>query len=143
MIKKLVVFTLLGSLIFSFQLAIKAEYIDTSQDSRELQYQDTLMLLLPIEHSIKKYYSKILTIDPTVYPYEIKVIQVQRIGGLRSFHFLYTLEVVPAVGPHLSVGKDQLVYKIDPTIPKLVKLIKFDHIKTYDLPPNWKHIIRQ
>ncbi|MBM7694013.1 hypothetical protein JOC77_003457 [Peribacillus deserti] len=143
MIKKLVVFPLFISLIFSFQPAIKAEDINTIQDSRELQYQDTLMLLLPIEHSIKEYYSKILTIDPTVYPYEIKVRQVQRVGGLRSFHFLYTLEVVPTVGPHLSVGKDYLVYEIEPTIPNSVKLIKFEHVKTYDLPPNWKHVIRQ
>jgi hypothetical protein len=80
------------------------------------------MLLLPIDESIKKYYSSLLTINPKVYPYDVKVTKVQRIGEFRSFHFLYTLVVEPAVGPYISVGKDRLIYEIAPTIPDLVKL---------------------
>lgn len=140
MIKKLVLPLFLITLLL--QSPSYAETIDTNQDSRELQYQDTLMLFLPIDESIRGYYSKIITIDPHVYPYDIKVIQVQRIEGFRSFHFLYTLDVEPVVGPHLSVGKDRLVFEISPIIPDLVKLNKFEHLKTYDLPPNWKHILR-
>jgi hypothetical protein len=143
MFKKFVFFPLIFSLILMFQSPSQAAFVDTTQDSRELKYQDTLMLLLPIDEPIQKYYSKILTIEPGVYPYDVKVTNVQRLGEFRSFRFLYTLEVEPAVGPHVYVGKDRLVFEIASTIPDLVKLIKFEHLKTYDLPPNWKHILRQ
>ncbi|KZE64276.1 hypothetical protein AWM68_14395 [Fictibacillus phosphorivorans] len=142
MIKKVTVISSFLVLIVLFQSPSKAEFIDTSQDSRELQYQDTIMLLLPIDELIKKYYSRILTTNPTVYPYDIKVTKVQRIGQFRSFHFIYTLEVEPTVGPHIAVGKDRLVFEIAPTIPSLIKLNKFEHLSTYELPPNWKHILR-
>jgi Protein of unknown function (DUF3888) len=141
MFKKLVFSPLILSLILMFPSPSNATFVDTTQDSRELKYQDTLMLLLPIDEPIQKYYSKILTVEPGVYPYDVKVTKVQRLGGFRSFRFLYTLEVEPAVGPHVYVGKDRLVFEIASTIPNLVKLIKFEHLKY--LPPNWKHILRQ
>jgi hypothetical protein len=143
MIKMLLLPSLFLSLFLVNQLPSKATFVDTTQDSRELIYQDTIMLLLPIDESIKNYYSKILTTRPGVYPYDVKVTKVQRLGEFRSFRFLYTLEVEPAVGPHVYVGKDRLVFEIASTIPNLVKLNKFEHLRTYDLPPKWKHILRQ
>ncbi|MBN3543874.1 DUF3888 domain-containing protein [Fictibacillus barbaricus] len=143
MLKMLLLPSLILSLFLVNQIPSKAAFVDTTQESRELIYQDTIMLLLPIDESIKNYYLKILTIQPTVYPYDVKMAKVQRLGEFRSFRFLYTLEVEPAVGPHVYVGKDRLVFEIASTIPNLVKLNKFEHLRTYDLPPNWKHILRQ
>jgi Protein of unknown function (DUF3888) len=142
MLKILLLPSLFLSLFLVNQLPSKAAFVDTTQDSRELKYQDTLMLLLPIDEPIIKYYSKILTIDPGVYPYEVKVIKVQRLGEFRSFRFLYTLEVEPAVGPHVHVGKDRLVFEIASTIPNLVKLKEYKHLETYQLPSHWQDILR-
>ena len=62
---------------------------------------------------------------------------MERIGEYRSFEFLITIEVTPVVGPHIEVGKDHLTFYITPST---VKLRKFEHIETYELPPNWQHI---
>jgi len=62
---------------------------------------------------------------------------MERIGEYRSFEFSITIEVTPVVGPHIEVGKDHLTFYITPST---VKLRKFEHIETYELPPNWQHI---
>lgn len=116
-----------------------------SEDSKELMIKDILMLLLDdeIEQAVRYYYSEYLTESPMVYPYQIDIVNVERVGGFRSFHFLITLETTPVVGPHISVGKDRMSFEIAPTIPGEVKLKKFEHLETHDLPPHWAHIIKQ
>jgi hypothetical protein len=48
--------------------------------------------------------------------------------------------VIPYVGPHLDVGKDTMKFRIDNS--GRVEIVNYDHIEDYELPPNWKHIIR-
>ncbi|GIN39423.1 MULTISPECIES: DUF3888 domain-containing protein [Heyndrickxia] len=116
-----------------------------SEDSKELMIKDILMLLLgkEIEKVVSDYYSDYLTESPMVYPYQVDIVNVERVDGFRSFHFLITLETTPVVGPHISVGKDRITFEIAPTIPGDVKLNKFEHLETHDLPPHWQHIIKQ
>ncbi|AHV98170.1 DUF3888 domain-containing protein [Paenibacillus sabinae] len=113
------------------------------QDSTELQIQDMLMLLLTpaIQDAVSNYYLKYLKEPPLVYPYQIDVIQIERKNGFRGFMFLLTVEVTPVVGPHISVGMDRITFEISagPT----VKLIKYNHIKDFELPPNWKNTLRE
>ncbi|MBS4192054.1 DUF3888 domain-containing protein [Bacillus sp. FJAT-49705] len=132
------------SLIFTWHSHSIASNANIQQDSKELMIQDILMLFLgePIEKAVNEYYSKLLTINPLVYPYQIDVIKVERLGGFRTFHFKITLEVTPVVGAHNSVGKDRITFEIAPTIPSQVKLMKYEHLETHELPPNWQEIIR-
>ncbi|SEN39577.1 DUF3888 domain-containing protein [Lihuaxuella thermophila] len=115
------------------------------QESKELLYQDMLMLfLLPhIDQAVHDFYAKQLTASPVVYPYQVEVKKAERVGGSRSFHFLITLETTPVVGPHIPVGTDRLRFEIDPTLPGQVKLIQFEHLKSHELPPRWRHMIRR
>jgi len=118
------------------------------QDSKELMFQDMLMLfLLPhIDKKIDEIYSKLLNYSPEVYPYFVTVTNVQRVNGFRGFHFTITLEVTPTVGPHIPVGKDLLTFDISPTNPDNVKLLKWKHLldpKESDFPPNWKDVLRK
>ncbi|MFY0759697.1 DUF3888 domain-containing protein [Metabacillus dongyingensis] len=131
--------------IFTWQIPCDAENIYRPQESKELMYQDMLMLFLgdPIEKAVNNYYSIILTENPLIYPYQIDVVKVERVGGFRTFHFIITLETTPVVGPHISVGKDRITFEIAPTIPDQVKLIKFEHLETHKLPPHWQNIIRK
>ncbi|NGM81566.1 DUF3888 domain-containing protein [Paenibacillus sp. 7124] len=112
------------------------------QDSTELQIQDMLMLLLTpaIQDAVNNYYLKYLKEPPLVYPYQIDVVQIERKNGFRSFMLLLTVEVMPVVGPHITVGMDRITFEISagPT----VKLKKYNHIKDFELPPNWKNILR-
>ncbi|MFD2446493.1 DUF3888 domain-containing protein [Bacillus sp. CGMCC 1.16607] len=137
--------SLLLALIIIFTIQNTCEAANQDQDSRELQLQDMLMLFLgkPIEKAVNENYSKLLTENPMVYPYQIKIVKMERLGEFRSFHFLITLEMTPVVGPHIEVGEDRLTFEISPIIPDEVKLVKYEHLHTYDLPTNWKHIQRK
>jgi hypothetical protein len=116
------------------------------KDSRELMFQDMLMLfLLPhIDKKIGEIYSTLLTESPMVYPYFVDVTDVKRVNGFRRFDFLITLEVVPTVGPHIPVGKDRLTFRMN-SGPS-VKLESFKHLKDpqkSDFPPNYQDLLRK
>lgn len=115
------------------------------QDSRELMFQDMLMLfLLPhMEKKIAEIYDPLLNEAPTIYPYFVNVTEIKRVNGFRGFDFLITLDVTPTVGPHISVGEDELTYRITPG--PTVKLESFKHLKDpqkSDFPPNYQDILR-
>ena len=101
----------------------KFENTTPPKDSNELQINDILMVLLnpEIQKAVNNYYSAYLSEPPTVYPYQIEIINVVRIGVFRSFHFLITLETTPVVGAHNQVGKDRITFEIAPTIPSQIK----------------------
>ncbi|MFK9094288.1 DUF3888 domain-containing protein [Bacillus salipaludis] len=123
----------------------KQESTKPPQDTKEMMVHDILMLFLgpEIDKAVSKYYSKYLTYSPSVYPYQVEIVNLKRIGGFRTFHFLITLEITPVVGPHISVGKDRLTFEIAPTIiPGQIKLKKFEHLETHELPPHWQHIVK-
>ncbi|MET3699608.1 uncharacterized protein DUF3888 [Bacillus oleivorans] len=111
------------------------------EESREELYHDMFItLLFPyMNEPIDQFYSKFLSASPMVHGYMVDVISAKRVYGYRSFKFIVTLEVTPVVGPHISVGKDRLVFDIDPSGPKLLKL---EHLETHELPDHWKHIIK-
>lgn len=115
------------------------------EDSTLLRYQDMLITMLSphIDHEVGDYYSKLLTVTPSIYPYEVEIKKIERIGGFRTFDFSLTIEVVPVVGPHISVGKDRLTFRITPEIPSnQVRLLDYEHLETHELPSKWQHIIR-
>ncbi|WP_161487599.1 DUF3888 domain-containing protein [Paenisporosarcina indica] len=100
-----------------------------------------LSMLSPnIEKAVSTYYADFLTQSPLVYPYQITILNMERIKGYRSFEFTVTIEVTPVVGPHIAVGKDQLTFYIS---PGKVNLEQFKHIETYKLPPKWQDIIKK
>ncbi len=131
-------------LAFSSQIHTKAENMPT-EDSPELQMKDMFMLLLSpaIDKEVSDYYSDFYDTTPLVYPYQINVVNTERIGGFRTFHFEITIEVTPVVGPHISVGKDRLTFGISPTLPGQIRLKEYKHLETHELPPNWQHIIKK
>lgn len=134
------------ALLFSLQIPRTAGETYGAEQSKEVLYQDIIMTLLgpEIDKQITNYYSQLLTENPTVYPYQIEVIKAERIGEGRTFYFLLVLDVTPVVGPHIQVGKDRLTFELAPGIsPRQVKLTKFEHLQTNELPSHWKQIIRK
>ena len=117
----------------------KQDTYQPAENSKEELMMDLFFSLLSpvIDQVVWNYYSDFLTENPTVYPYQINILNIERIGEYRSFEFIITIEVTPVVGPHIDVGKDRITFYITPST---VKLRKFEHIETYELPPNWQHI---
>lgn len=114
-------------------------YQPAEESEEELMMDLFLSLLLPdIQKEVSNYYSNFLTESPLVYPYQIKILKMERTNGYRGFLFLVTVEVTPVVGPHNPVGKDHLTFSI--SAGSGVRLKNFKHIETYELPPNWQDI---
>ncbi|MBO1911390.1 DUF3888 domain-containing protein, partial [Microvirga sp. 3-52] len=101
-------------LMLTFLTAIpthaKQDYYQPAEKSTEELVMDLFFSLLSptIDQVVWEYYTDYLNERPTVYPYQINIINMKRIGEYRSFEFLITIEVTPVVGPHIAVGKDHL-----------------------------------
>ncbi|SMQ80596.1 Protein of unknown function [Bacillus sp. OV166] len=108
------------------------------QDSEELRLQDMLMLFLQphiMDAVGDYYYPQILNFKPYVNPWDIEVIQTKRVNDFRGFLFEITLLVEPSDGGHnVKVGKDCITFQI--SVRPSVKLVKYKHLATYELPPD-------
>jgi hypothetical protein len=143
--KKAMIIVLFLTFFFYYQPPHADGKSNDTLDTSELLYHDMLMTLLgpEIDAKVNEYYSKIINVNPTVYPYQIEVIKAERIGEFRTFYFLLVLDVTPVVGPHIQVGKDRFTFEIAPGInPSQMKLVMFEHLETSELPAHWKHIMR-
>jgi len=94
-----------------------------------------------IQKEVDNYYSKYLTDTPMVAPYTVYVLNAERPKGYRSFSFNIKLGVDSYIGPHLGVGLDYITVTISGSGD--VKIEKFEHVKSYELPPNYQNIIKK
>lgn len=109
------------------------------EPERELYQKLFSTILYPhIQKSIDGYYDKYFYSTPREDPWSYKFSSIQRYEGT-NFTYLIRLEISPYVGPHLSVGRDRIIFKID---LNGVKLEKFEHLESYGLPPNYQNIIK-
>jgi hypothetical protein len=129
----------LASLTFVY--ASKNSSDEPSLYSKERLYQDIMFNLLytNIEDEVDKYYLQYMTISPSVYPYQIQVLYVERISG--GYRFKLKLRVNPVYGPHLRVGTDDITFLIGST--GRVTVDKFEHIKSYKLPQRYERFIKE
>lgn len=111
------------------------------ENSKEIIYRDMLIsLLVPyMQKEINNYYKEYLTELPIIFPYSVDIVNVEREGGSG---FLIKLEVIahPFVGPINTVGDDRMI--IETGAFGSVSIKKFEHVKSYALPWNWQHIIK-
>jgi len=143
-VKKLLIVLSLLLLFLKSPILTYAEpdYYKPAKESKEELMMDLFFsLLLPnVQKAVSNYYADYLNISPLVYPYQIKIVKMERTNGYRGFMFLVTIEVTPVVGPHIEVGRDQLTFSITPSD---VILKNFKHMETNELPPNWQDIIKK
>ena len=119
----------------------EAGYKAPEQLQQEL-YQDVFVTLLDpyIQKAIDDYYGQLLTTSPIYTPEYVEILNVERPMGYRTFSYIIKLQVKPYVGPHIVVGIDQLT--IDVGIGT-IKVEKYEHLKSYDLPPNMQDMIKK
>lgn len=48
--------------------------------------------------------------------------------------------VHPFIGPHYTVGDDRIV--LETGAFGFIRIVEYQHLKTYELPWNWKHIVK-
>lgn len=152
--KIIIIIILLISLVYA-QLPVYSAYAITNKPleneniykpakhSKEELYQDIFSsLLMPyIQKSVSDYYTKFLTDIPTVDPWGIDILNLDRPNGYRTFIFVLKIQIKPYVGPHIAVGVDNLTITVHGT--GNVEVNSFQHIKDCQLPPQYQHIIKK
>ncbi|HYE09993.1 MAG TPA: DUF3888 domain-containing protein [Patescibacteria group bacterium] len=108
---------------------------------KEQIYRDlTITMLYPhVKKAIETYYSDYMTYLPHEDPWSYEFIKIDKTPG-KNYNYTIVIQVLPYVGPHLSVGKDQITFKIG---LDSVKLEKFEHLESYELPPYYQDIIKK
>ncbi len=125
-----------------FDAADKTSFTVPQGSIQEL-YQDIIStLLIPyITSEVDSYYKNYLKELPGVDPGYISFQNIIRPNGDRTSEFEIKLLVKPYIGPHIVVGEDLINIRVKyGSIPKVER---FEHIKSYKLPPNYQEIIIQ
>jgi hypothetical protein len=106
--------------------------------STEELYQDIYITLLEpyIQEAVNSYYKEYFKSAPTVAPYMVDIISIDRPFGYRTFVFVIKVQVMPYFGPHNAVGIDNITLKIGEE--NKVQIEKYDHIKSFELPSNYQ-----
>jgi hypothetical protein len=99
-------------------------------------YQEMLITALDpyIQKSVTEYYGKIDgygKMGVFAPPYVVQVMEATRPTADQTYDL--GLEVEPYTGPHDEVGMDHITMRISPTE---IDIVKFEHIKSFLLPPN-------
>ncbi|APF24550.1 DUF3888 domain-containing protein [Clostridium butyricum] len=118
----------------------KEEVSKLPEDSMDKIYQDLIIcLFIPyIQKEVNNYYQEYLTEMPIVFPDSVDIVNIKRESG---YGIQSELIVHPFVGPYNYVGDDRII--IETGVGGYVKIIKFEHIKSYQLPWNWQHIVKK
>jgi hypothetical protein len=145
-LKVLICFVILLSMVGTQTTFCNAVGKKPLEDSRELQLQDMLVLLLlpHMREKLAEVYSDVFSVpgSPDIYPYFVDVTHTERVNGFRGFDFLITLDARPTVGPHIPVGEDVFTYRISAAG---VELKNFEHLRgpnKYDFPPNYQDLLK-
>lgn len=126
----------------NIQPSSNMEISEVNDNSPEGIYRDMVIsLLIPkMQEKINEYYKDYLTELPIIFSYSVDVVKIEReVGG----GYLINLEVIvhPFVGPINIVGEDRIL--IETGAFGTVEIKEYQHIKDYELPWNWKHIIKK
>ena len=106
----------------------------------DLYYNLFVTILYPyVQKAIDNFYGEYMTYLPSEAPYGYELIKIEKTPEL-NYSFTVVLEVQPYVGPHLSVGRDRITFSID---LDGVKVKQFEHLESYELPPNYQSIIKK
>ena len=110
---------------------IPYEYTPKEGSIEEL-YKDMIVTLIEpyISSEVESHYGYPLPYDL----FDIKFSTVER-PNYRSFTFIIKLQIRPFVGPHDTIGIDDITIKISPS---KTRVEKFEHIKSFPIPQNLK-----
>lgn len=100
-----------------------------------------LKLISPyVNKAIENYYNEYLTYLPREDTWDYRILHIET---PHPGYYFYTvkLEVLPYVGPHLTVGRDCITLKIN--LNGEVEVALFEHLESHELPPHYQDIIKK
>lgn len=117
-----------------------SQFDNIMQSSEQVYYNLFITMLHPyVNEAIADYYSEYMTTSPNTAPYIYELTSIEKEYGL-NYSYTVEIEVNPYIGPHLTVGRDRITFKI-----KLgeVNLEKFEHLESHELPSHYRDIIKK
>ncbi|MBS5934962.1 MAG: DUF3888 domain-containing protein [Clostridiales bacterium] len=114
----------------------KVETLSMEAVSEEDLKSQTIVALLHnnIEKDLSEYYDKRFTVPLEYFLYEMKLLHLSPVQS--GYEML--VGITPVIGPHDSVGYDELTYVVDYAGELTLKQHK--HIKDYELPDRYRDI---
>ncbi len=121
--------------IVPFVKAIAKHNSSLPEASKEKLCDDIIVsfLFAHTQKAVDDFYSKYLTEIPGADPNFDKVLSIERIGGENRLHFLIKVETMPYIGPHNTVGRDHITFKLN-ALGEVI-LEKFEHIESSEILP--------
>lgn len=77
----------------------------------------------------------------------MRIVEVERVGDAVNFEFMITVKVTSFVGKNVPVADGQLTFRLKGPVSgageNSVFFVEYKQLKTYELPQEWKHIIKK
>ncbi len=136
-----VILSMLTGLLPVFAAAADGSTRKTCDQDTDIYRSLSLTLLSPyVDKAIGDFYDEYMTYLPREDTWFYQILSIER-PHPGDYSYIIKLEVLPYVGPHLSVGRDHITLKTD--LSGKVMVEKFEHLESYELPPHYQDIIKK
>lgn len=121
-------------------IPISDEEREAFKESQEVMCHDVIITFLAptIKKAIDDYYKNTLKYLPIFATYMTNVQKVSRPNEERTGYYIIEIEVMPYVGPYLTVGKDLITIEI--IYPGETKILNFEHLEDHRLPEQYNDL---
>lgn len=119
--------------------SLRNQFAADDQEQQKYYNLFVSMLYPYVKAAINDYYDEYMTYLPGEDPHFYDFIKIEGTPG-EAYSYTVVLEVSPYVGPHNTVGRDRITFKID---LGNVKVEKFEHLESHKIPPNYQNIIKK
>ena len=120
------------------------------RSKNEVFHDVTVRFISPYVHeAINSHYQSedSLTRNLNTSPSLIRIVKVERFGNIDNYEFMITVEATGFAGENIPVVDVQITFRVKGPISgsgeNSVYFEGFKQLKTYDLPQQWKHIIKK
>ena len=136
----------LAAVLIAASAAVSLRYVDPTDPAKaastifeEQTAEDKVLVYLFsewIQEQSNAFYAPYYTIPPSIAYYLTAVKEVKADGG----RFYLTFSTLPYLGPHDTIGEDEITFRVDPS--GVVTPVGFKHLKNYSLPDNLSNLAR-
>ena len=137
--KKILLTAVIISMIMGLP-AFAAEGSDVNQDNDIYRRLSLTMLSQYVDKAIDNYYGEYMTYLPSEDTWDYRILNIER-PSPGKYYYTVRLEVLPYVGPHLTVGRDRITMKIN--LNGVVESVQLDHLESHELPSYYQDIIKK
>jgi Protein of unknown function (DUF3888) len=126
------------------------EFTQNQLIKNEVYHDLTVRFISPFVHvAINSHYGskKSLAQDLNTSPSLIRIVNVEKVGKTNNFEFILTIQATGFVGDNIPVVDGQITFRVMGPLEgegeNSVFFEGFKQLKTYELPLQWKHIVKK